>query len=503
MWRTRSLVFSLALGTVMLELVPPRLASAAMTRLAEPQQQALALPDPAQLSATFSQIAKRVEPSVVSITTEVQRQPTSNRRRGGSIDPPDPFGFGDPNPQNQGPRGSAEGSGFIVDKSGYIITNHHVVDGAVKIKVRLDDKSEYTARLIGSDSGDDGTDLALLRIDAGKELPFLRLANSDAASPGDWVLAIGNPFGFNQTLTAGIISAKGRVNVGSQFQSFIQTDAAINPGNSGGPLVNMAGEVIGVNTMIASQTGSFEGLGFALPSNTVATIYGQLLNAGKVTRGWIGISYNPEPDAALYRALGLKDSSGVIVDSVTTGGPAERAGLMAGDIITEVNSIRVSSGSELVAIVSNTSVGRSIPVKSFRDGNVRTFNVQIDDRGKAVAEVAKNKPSSVEESRTPKTLGVRVQSLTPQTARQLGLDRSDGVVVTSVDADGLAAETGLTRGMVIKRVYADSQGFEINDSDDFHNVEGRLKSGMSVALMVLVRNRAGEYRSTFVAVTIP
>jgi serine protease Do len=439
----------------------------------------------------------------VSITAEVLRQPASNRRRGGSTDPSDPFGG--QNPQNQAPRGAAEGSGFIVDKSGYIITNHHVIEGATKIKVRLDDKSEYDARLIGSDSGNDGTDLAVLKIGAGKELPFLKLGDSDAAGAGDWVLAIGNPFGFNQTLTAGIISAKGRVNVGSQFQSFIQTDAAINPGNSGGPLVNMMGDVIGVNTMIASQTGSFEGLGFALPSNTVASVYRQLLSAGKVTRGWIGISYDPEPEAALFRALGLKDTHGVIVDNVTSGGPAEKAGLLAGDIITQVNNIGVSAGIELVDIVSRAPIGRSIPLKLFRDNSELTINVQIDDRAKALTETEKSETPSESESVNvkPKTLGIRVQSLTPQSARQLGLDRSDGVVVSSVDADGLAAEAGLARGMVIKRIYADSRGFEINDSDDFHDVEGRLKSGMSVALMVLVGNRTGQYRTAFVAVTMP
>jgi serine protease Do len=498
MWRSRSLSFPLALGPSILLLFAVGTASAAVER------QAVGLPEPVQLSATFSRIAKRVEPAVVSITAEVQRQPVSNRRRGGGVEPPDPFGFGEQNPQNQAPRGSAEGSGFIVDRSGYIITNHHVIEGATKIKVRLDDKTEYAARLIGSDSGNDGTDLAVLKIDAGKELPFLKLGDSDSAGPGDWVLAIGNPFGFNQTLTAGIISAKGRVNVGSQFQSFIQTDAAINPGNSGGPLVNMAGDVIGVNTMIASQTGSFEGLGFALPSNTVTTIYRQLLSAGKVTRGWIGISYDPEPDAALFRALGLKDTHGVIIDNVTSGGPAERAGLLAGDIITEVDHIGVSAGSELVEIVSRSPIGRSIPVKLFRDKSERVLNVQIDDRAKALGESNKDEPPSETQGGPPKTLGIRVQSLTPQSAKQLGLDRSDGVVIASVDANGLAADAGLARGMVIKRVYADGQDFEINDSDDFHNAEARLKSGMSVALMLLMKSRAGdEYRTTFVSVTMP
>jgi serine protease Do len=497
-------LFSLALGSLLPLLLAVSSASAAVTSWAAPQQQAAGLPEPLQLSATFSRIAKRVEPAVVSITAEVQRPPAAaNRRRRGNPEPTDPFG-GEENPQNQSPRGSAEGSGFIVDRSGYIITNHHVIEGATKITVRLDDKSEYAARLIGSDSGNDGTDLAVLKIEVGKDLPFLKLGDSDAAGSGDWVLAIGNPFGFNQTLTAGIISAKGRVNVGSQFQSFIQTDAAINPGNSGGPLVNMAGDVIGVNTMIASQTGSFEGLGFALPSNTVAIIYRQLLSAGKVTRGWIGISYDPEPDAALFHALGLKDTHGVIIDNVTSGGPAEKAGLLAGDIITAVDNIGVSAGSELVEIVSRSPIGRSIPVKLFRDNSERVLNVQIDDRAKASGETEKAEAPIESEKVPAKTLGIHVQSLTPQTARQLGLDRSDGVTITSVDANGLAADAGLARNMVIKRVYADGQDFEINDSDDFHNVEGRLKSGMSVALMLMVRGRAtGEYRTTFVSVTMP
>jgi len=314
-----------------------------------------------------------LDPAVVNINTEstVEAPVRGRGRNNDNPNPADPFDFFNffGGPDQGGPQKARSlGTGFIVDKAGFILTNHHVVDKATKIMVRLDDKSEYQAKLIGSDSE---TDLAVVKIEVGRDLPVAKLGNSDAVKVGDWVLAIGSPFSLDHTVTAGIISAKGRENIGggsNGFQSFLQTDASINPGNSGGPLVSMAGEVIGINTAIISETRQSAGLGFALPSNTALKVYNQLVSSGKVTRGSIGITYNGDQDPALLRALGLKADSGIVVQDVIPDGPAAKAGVHAGDVITEIEGTKISSGSVLLDVVANTPVGRTVRVKINREG---------------------------------------------------------------------------------------------------------------------------------------
>src|ERR1022692_3056353 len=336
----------------------------------------LQVPSPVQLSNQFSQIARQMEPSVVNISTETSIKNPHRGRRGmppgddgqgqgpGGGDEDSPFqdffnrffggqggqgGQGSPD-QGQGPDDLRERSlvsGVIVDSKGYIVTNNHVVEKADRIRVKLmDDPATvtYDATVIGVDKE---TDLAVIKIDAKKSLPFAKLGNSDGMSVGDWVLAIGSPFGLEETVTAGIVSARGRNIVPQrQFQSFIQTDAAINPGNSGGPLVNMAAEVIGINTAILTETSSYAGVGFAMPSNTVAMVYNQLIGPEhRVSRGSIGIEFSGQPNPAIARIYG----SGVTVSNVISGSPADQAGLKIGDTITSVDGKDVKSGDDLVA----------------------------------------------------------------------------------------------------------------------------------------------------------
>src|SRR5215469_3297181 len=326
-------------------------------RAGEQKAAPLIIPDPVSLSNAFSQIAAQLGPAVVNISTEsVIEAPTRGRGRGGrQQQPSDPFGFfdffGSPDVPE---KASGVGSGVIVDKAGYILTNEHVVDKATKITVRLEDKTEFPGKVIGSDNE---TDLAVVKIDVGRELPTAKMGNSDPVKVGDWVLAIGSPFNQDHTVTAGIVSAKGRENIGgapNNFQSFIQTDAAINPGNSGGPLVDMAGEVIGINTAILSETRSFAGLGFALPSNTAIKVYNQLVQNGKVTRGFIGVSYTEDPQ--LMKALGLKNGEGVVVQDVPAGQPAAKAGMRPGDVILSVDGQRTPGGSALLDIIANEPI---------------------------------------------------------------------------------------------------------------------------------------------------
>src|SRR5919198_4077388 len=338
MTKKRLLYLTLIIATLTIGVVIGTIVSGGV-KAGEQKAQALVIPDPVSLSNAFSQIAANVAPAAVNINTEAAPENTTVRRGDRNNNPNnpnnpnnrnrnprefDPFDFfnffGGPDAPDRSERVRNLGTGFIVDKAGFILTNHHVVDKATKIMVRLEDKTEFQAKLIGSDAD---TDLAVVKIEAGRDLPVAKMGNSDAVKVGDWVLAIGSPFNLDHTVTHGIISAKGRDSLpggGTRaFQSFLQTDAAINPGNSGGPLVSMAGEVIGINTAIISETRQSAGLGFALPSNVAIKIYNQLVQSGKVTRGGIGISYNGEQDPALCRALGLKANCGVVVQDVTRG----------------------------------------------------------------------------------------------------------------------------------------------------------------------------------------
>src|SRR5438094_7935800 len=527
MTKKRLLYLTLIIATLTIGVVIGTIVSGGV-KAGEQKAQALVIPDPVSLSNAFTQIAANVAPAVVNINTEAAPENTTVRRGDRNNNPNnpnnpnnrnrnprefDPFDFfnffGGPDAPDRSERVRNLGTGFIVDKAGFILTNHHVVDKATKIMVRLEDKSEFQAKLIGSDAD---TDLAVVKIEAGRDLPVLKLGNSDSVKVGDWVLAIGSPFSLDHTVTHGIISAKGRTEIGgarNDFQSFLQTDAAIKPGNSGGPLVNMSGEVIGINTAIISETRQSAGLGFALPSNTAIKVYNQLVQSGKVTRGGIGIQYsaNPAQDASLCRALALKAECGVVVQYVVPGGPAAKAGIRAGDVITEIDSSKISSGSALLDVVANSPIGRTIHVKINRDGKEQTIPIVIGDRQEVIGERASNNgaPDNNDQGETQQSkLGVHVQAITSDMVRQLRLSSSDGVYVASVDQDSPAEEAGIMRGTVITRVIAGNERFDIRNAEDFKRAERVMKSGQDIALMVLQRNaNTNEWRSGFVAVSIP
>ncbi len=522
MTNKRLLYLALIVATLTIGVVIGTIVSGGVKATGELQKSAaLVIPDPVSLSNAFSQIAASIDPAVVNINTEATVDTSQARRGGGGGNngqPSDPFDFfnffgvpggpGSPDSQDRNFKQRGTGTGFIVDKAGYILTNQHVIDKADKITVRLDDKSEHQGKLIGSDTE---TDLAVIKIDVGRDLPVARLGNSDSLKVGDWVLAIGSPFGLDHTVTAGIISAKGRENIGGpgeSFKSYLQTDAAINPGNSGGPLVSMNGDVIGINTAIISENRQYAGLGFALPSSTAVKVYNQLVQSGKVTRGSIGIQYVSEQDPALMRALNLKPGSGIIVQDVIPSGPAAKAGLHAGDVITEIDGTKIGSSAVLLDVVANTPVGKSVNVKINRDGKEQTIPIVISDRQVVIGDRAANRGPENNNDQGGDTsqtrLGIRVQAITPDMLRQLRLNNADGVMITSVDQDSLGEEAGLARGMVITRVIAGTQRVEIKSVDDFNRAERLFKSGTDVAFMVLRRDaNTNQYTSGFVGVTIP
>src|ERR1051325_3976127 len=450
MTKKRLLYLTFIIATLTIGVVIGTIVSGGV-KAGEQKAQALVIPDPVSLSNAFSQIAANVSPAVVNINTEAAPEnPTRNRgdrnenpnnpntpnnrnRNPREFDPFDFFNFfGGPDAPDRNEKVRNLGTGFIVDKAGYIVTNHHVVDKATKIMVRLEDKSEFQGKLIGSD---DDTDLAVIKIEAGRDLPVVKMGNSDAVKVGDWVLAVGSPFNLDHTVTHGIISAKGRNEIGgarNDFQSFLQTDAAINPGNSGGPLVNLSGEVIGINTAIISETRQSAGLGFALPSNTAIKVYNQLVQGGKVTRGGIGIDRKSSPpqDASLCRALGLKADCGVVVQYVVPGGPAAMSGIRAGDVITDIDNTKISSGSALLEVVANSPIGRTIRVRINRDGKEQTIPIVIGDRQEVIGERASNNApdNNNDQGETSQSkLGVHVEAITSEMVRRLRLNSSDGV----------------------------------------------------------------------------
>ncbi len=473
---------------------------------------------PQQLSSAFSTIAKQIEPSVVNINTESTIKPQRRGRRLPAPNNPDdqgddnfqdffdrffggPGGGGDQSPFGGGPEGTRQrslGSGVILDAKGYIVTNAHVVDKADRIRVNLMDDApgiQYDAKVIGVDRE---TDLAVIKIEPKKPLPAAKLGNSDSLNVGDWVLAIGSPFGLEQTVTAGIISSKGRnIDNSRQFQSFLQTDAAINPGNSGGPLVNMNGEVIGINTAIFTQSYGSQGVGFALPSKVVADVYNQLIGPGnKVTRGSIGVVFNAQPNPAIQRVYGA--NSGVTIASVTPGGPSEQAGLKTGDTIVAVDGKKITDGNELVGEISARKPGTKANLTYLRDGKEQKTAVTIADRAKLFpsdedqTETADN--NRPEESK----LGVAVRALTPEFASRLGIPANKGVVVQDVKPGSFGDDIGLARGVVILEVNKQP----VNSEEDFRRIQSQLKSGQDVALLV----RAGTGRNAgtvFLGGTLP
>ncbi len=486
--------------------------------------QQLTIPQAKQVSNAFSAVAKQLEPSVVNINTESviknphrglrpRQRPSPDNPPGGDQDQDqdNPFqdfmdrffgGQGGQMPdQQEDMRSQSLGSGVIVDPKGYIVTNYHVVEKADKIRVSLmgDPPSvSYPAKIIGTDKE---TDLAVIKIDIDHPLPAAKMGNSDSMNVGDWVLAIGSPFGLEESVTAGIVSAKGRNIVpGRQFQSFIQTDAAINPGNSGGPLVNLEGEIIGINTAIYTQSYGYQGVGFALPSNTVASVYNQLIGPEhRVARGSIGVEFNAQPNPAVARVYGVK--SGVIISNVIPNGPAAKAGLKTGDAITAVNGKYVKTGDELVGEISNAKPGSNVKLSYLRDGKPAEANVQVADRMKLFGARLGLTDDQPEEDETPKEtkLGITVRDLTPDMGSRLGVAPGKGVMVMDVKPDSFGDTINVERGDVIVEINKQP----VTDSASFEKLQAQLKSGQDVVLLVRKRGSTKDQGPVFLGGVLP
>jgi serine protease Do len=472
----------------------------------------LTVPPPQQLSNAFSQIAKQLEPSVVNISTESTIKNPHRRRGvppGGGGDEDNPFedffdrffgGQGGPGGGGGSIREHSLGSGVVVDPKGYIVTNRHVVEKADRIRVRLQDDPpgvQHDAKVIGTDQE---TDLAVIKIDVDKQLLAAKLGNSDSMQVGDWVLAIGSPFGLNATVTAGIVSYKGRNIVPNrQFQSFIQTDAAINPGNSGGPLVDMQAEVIGINTAILTDTNAYAGVGFALPSNTVVQVYNQLVGPEhRVSRGSIGVEFAAQPVPAIARVYGVQ--SGVTISNVVAGSPADQAGLKVGDTITAVDGKEVKNGDDLVSDIANRKPGSKAQVTFVRNGKKEQTTVTIADRAKLfAARLGEEEEGSDNEEPKPSKFGVTVSSLTPDIADRLDIPAGKGVIVRDVKPNSFAEDLGLNRGDVVLEVNKQP----VNSAEDFTRVESHMKSGQDVVMLVRPRGASRQDGTIFLAGTLP
>jgi serine protease Do len=470
----------------------------------------LTIPSPTQLSNQFSQISKQLEPSVVNINTESTIKNTRPRRRGAPNAPDgddeNPFDdffdrfFGGPGGNGGAIRERSLGSGVIVDTKGYIVTNRHVVEKADRIRVKLQDDPPgvlHDAKVVGLDTE---TDLAVIKIDGDKTLPIAKLGNSDSMQVGDWVLAVGSPFGLSETVTAGIVSATGRNIVpGRQFQSFIQTDAAINPGNSGGPLVNMAGEVIGINTAILTDTNAYAGVGFALPSNTVVQVYNQLIGPDhRVSRGSIGIMFNAQENPAIARVYGA--GSGVTISDVTAGSPAEQAGLKVGDTIISVDGKPVKNGDELVADIASRKPGSKVVLGFIRNNKKQEASVTVADRAKLfAARLGEDEESSGQAGPKESKLGLSVRALTQEMADRLEVPAGKGVIVQDVKPGSFADDIGVARGDVILEI--NKQG--VNSDDDFNRISSTLRTGQDVVFLVRQRGAGRQGGTVFLAGTLP
>jgi len=480
----------------------------------------LPAPGPAELSNSFSRVADMVEPAVVNINTE-----SVVRLSGRRFHSPEEAPFGDffdrffqNGPEGQGNqefRQPSLGSGVLLDKNGYILTNYHVIMApgenkpVDKIRVRLhgeaDGSKGYEAKIIGKDRE---TDLAVIKIDVQKPLPFASFGDSDSMRVGDWVLAVGSPFGLDSTVTAGIVSAKGRDIEGGpegQFKRYLQTDAAINPGNSGGPLVNLAGQVIGINTAIATNRGTYDGVGFAVPSNTARKIYNQLISSGSVRRGAIGVTFVNQNNPALLRSFGAEH--GVVVNSVEANSPAERAGLQRGDVITTVNGKPIHGGDELVAIVAETEVGKKLKIELLRDKKPVTVEIEVGDRNKIIGRLRsseQDEEASAEsgEEAAGGIFGISVRNLTREQAgdltEQLHLSGAQGVLISDVKSGGFASELGIQRGDIVLSINHQP----VRGAEDVTRWQTKLKSGDDV-LFLIARRTQRTFTTVYLADRLP
>jgi serine protease Do len=449
-----------------------------------------------QFSAAFEEAASRVNPSVVPIFSE---QLVENRNPFGMRNDQFRDYFGDDffrrffgNPQggdNERQKRRGLGSGVIVSKDGYILTNNHVIREADKVTVMVGENKKYTAQVIGADPQ---TDLAVIKIDA-SDLPAAALGNSDDVRIGQWVIAVGNPFELLHTVTAGIISAKGRSSVGlAQYEDFIQTDASINPGNSGGALADLDGNVVGINTAISSPTGGNVGIGFAIPINMAKKIMDELVAKGKVTRGYLALMPQ-DVNESLAKGLKLKSTAGALVGDVTAEGPADKAGIQRGDIITDFNGKKVENSNQLRAVVADAEPGSTAKVILLRNGREMTVPVVLGERPKDF-DANRSGDEEVPEEQTGEKLGLTLQALTPEIARQLGYQNEDGVLIGGVTAGSPADDAGLRRGDLIK----EANRAEVGSVQEFRRAVGRLQSGDSLVLLV----RRGQ-NTSYAAIQVP
>jgi serine protease Do len=423
----------------------------------------------------FSDLADTVSPAVVHIKVE-----KTVKGSGRALGPfgQNPFGgneqfkefFGRHYGEQRQPeyKQPGQGSGFIIDKSGYIVTNNHVVEGADKIKVILKDETQYDAEVVGLDPV---TDIALIKIDPKKSLPTVGLGSSDDLRVGEWVAAIGSPFGLEYTVTAGIVSAKGRVIGSGPYDDFIQTDASINPGNSGGPLINMQGEVVGINTMIIAGG---QGIGFAIPVDQAKGVIAQLKSDGEVTRGWLGITIQDlKGDLAEY--YGIKGKNGVMVADVVPGDPADKAGIKPKDIITEVNGKEISTSRDLTNLAAKLGVGDTANVTILRNGKLEMLEVKIGKRPLTMAAASENHREQKEGE-----YGFEVTELTPEIARRFNINETSGVIVVGVAPNSKADAAGVEKGDLIIEVNRAN----VASVKDFKNLIDQHKSGDGISLLV-------------------
>lgn len=461
----------------------PALVSKDQTRMTAPgTMPATARAFADQLSDLFESASDKISPSVVPIFSEQEVKVSSPF---GS--PEDPFRdfFGDDFFKHffgQVPQGDQKqtvrglGSGVVVSSDGYILTNNHVVDGADKLTVVMSDQKKYSAKVIGTDPQ---TDVAVIKIDA-TDLPAVNLGNSDNVKVGQWVIAVGNPFQLMHTVTAGIISAKGRSNVGlADYEDFIQTDASINPGNSGGALADLDGNVIGINTAISSPSGGNVGIGFAIPINMAKNVMDQLMKRGKIARGYLALMPQ-DIDDNLAKALKLKTKEGALVGDVTPDGPADKGGIKRGDIITEFNGEKVKNSTELRNMVAQTAPGTSVKVSLLRDGREMQVKVILGERPKGRGGRTEQPQEQQPDEQTSKKLGLAIQNLTPEIAQQLGYKNEQGVVVTEVVPGSPAEDAGMQQGDLIKEINR----VLVGTTREFNRVVTHLGSGDSVALLV-------------------